>query len=138
MYDIKATNVPLTVCDHTGTTHVTTTSNHDNISSVEWNEINNLVLFKIKLNGIIDTDQRIRITNCSAIVSHDVRDATTTDGDLTDFEKFVTSLLGCDTVNGETTLNIVKETEVFPRLLNGNDVYEESDFRRHKNNSMYF
>ena len=67
-----------------------------------------------------------------------MRDATTTDGDLTDFEKFVTSLLGCDTVNGETTLNIVKETEVFPRLLNGNDVYEESDFRRHKNNSMYF
>lgn len=123
MHDIKATNVPLTMCDNTGTTHVTTTSDHDNISSVKWNKIDDLVLFNIKLDSVIDTDQGIRITNCSAIVSDDVRDTAVTDSNLANLKEFVAGFLRCNAVDSETTLDIVKETEVFPRLLDGNDIY---------------
>lgn len=126
MHDIKATNVSLTMCDNTGTTHVATTSDHDNISSVKWNEIDNLVLFKIKLDSVIDTDQRIRITDCSAVVSDDVRDTAVTNSNLANLEEFVAGFLRCNAVDGETTLDVVKETEVFPRLLNGDDIYEKN------------
>jgi len=126
MHDIKATNVPLTMRDNTGTAQVTTTSDHDNISSVKWNEIDNLILFKIKLNSVVDTDQGIRITNCSAIMSDDVRDTAVTDSNLANLKEFVAGLFGCNAVDGETTLDIVKETEVFPRLLDGNDIYDKN------------
>lgn len=123
MHDIESTNVLLTMCDYTSTAHVTTTSDDDNVTSIKLDEIGDLVLFKVKLDGVVDPDERIGITDCSAIVRDDVRDTTSTECYLADFEELVGSFFGCDAMDGKSSLDIVKETEVFARLLDGDDIW---------------
>ena len=40
------------------------------------------------------------------------------------FSELILRLLGCDAVDGESTLGVVNETEVLTRLFNGDDVHE--------------
>jgi hypothetical protein len=46
--------------------------------------------------------------------------------DSLDLAELVLSLLGLDSVNGETTLGVVDETEVLAGLVDGDDVHETS------------
>lgn len=111
--NIKATDVLLTVNNHTCPTHVTTTGDHNNVTSVELNEIGDLVLLDIKFDGVVNPDGRVRVANSPTIVRDDVWDALRTNSHFSYLEELVASLLRCDAVNGKTTFNIVKETEVF-------------------------
>ena len=61
--NIEPTIVTLTVSDHTDTAHVTTTSGHDDNAGVEADKVDNLSGGNVDLNGVIDFDGRIRITN---------------------------------------------------------------------------
>lgn len=47
-----------------------------------------------------------------------------------DLAKLVLGLLGLDTVDGETALGVVDETEVLASLLEGNDIHETSGVGR--------
>lgn len=122
VYDIETTNVLFTVNNDTRPTHVTTTGDHDNVTGIEFYKVGDLSLFKIKLDGVIDLNERVGVTNGTAIVSDDVGNTLSTNGNLPDLEELVGSLLGCDAVDGETAFDIVEETEVFTRLLNSDNV----------------
>ncbi len=52
----------------------------------------------------------------------DIWDGASTNCDSLNLEKLVGSLLGGDTVDNEAALDIVQDTEVFPRLLNADDI----------------
>lgn len=58
--DVEASVVALTVSDDTNTTHVTTTSNHSESTSVELDELGDLAGGEIDLDGVVDLDERIR------------------------------------------------------------------------------
>lgn len=60
MNDVETTIMSLTVSDDTNTTHVTTTSNHGDHTSIESNEVRDLSGRKIDLDGVVDLDGRIR------------------------------------------------------------------------------
>lgn len=122
MHNIETTNVLFTVCDDTSTAHVTTTSDHDNVTGIELDKVGDLALLNVKLDSVVDPDKRIGITDCSAVVGDNVGDTTGTKSDLANLEEFVGGLFGGDAVDGETTLDVVEETEVLARLLNGNDI----------------
>lgn len=122
VHDIETTNVLLAVCDDTSTTHVTTTSDHDDIASIKLHKISNLVLVDIKLDGVVDMDEGVWITDCSAVVGDNMRDTTSTESDFADLEELVGGLLGSDAVDGKSTLNVIEETEVLARLLNTDDI----------------
>jgi len=126
MDDIEAPNMLLTVNDDSSTTHVAATGDHDDVASIEADKIGDFTLVEVKLDGVVDLDSWIRITDGASVVSDNMGDALGTKGDFTDFEKFVCSLLGGDAVNGEATLNIVQQTEVFTRFFDGNRVHEAS------------
>lgn len=53
-------------------------------------------------------------------------DCTTAKLDALDLAELVLGLLGLDTVDGETALGVVDETEVLAGLLDGDDVHEPS------------
>lgn len=53
-------------------------------------------------------------------------DSTTTKLNTLDLAQLVLGLLSLDSVDGETTLGIVDETEVLASLLDGDDVHEAS------------
>ena len=89
MYNIEISNVLLSVYDDTHSSHVTSTSDHDEIARIKFDELGDLVLLKVELDGIVDSDQRVRVTNCATIVSNDMGDTLGTKCDSLDFEEFV-------------------------------------------------
>lgn len=84
MNDIETTNVLLTVNDNTSTAHVTATSDHDNVTGIELDNIDDFVLLKVELDGVVNLDQGVGVTNGSAIVGDDVRDTLGADSHLLD------------------------------------------------------
>ena len=122
MDNIEATDVLLTVNDDTGPAHVATTGDNDDVTGVELNEVRDLVLFDIELDGVVGLDARVGVADSSTVMCNDVGDALGADGHFSDLEKLVASLLRCDAVDRETALNVVKKAEVFARLFDGNNI----------------
>ena len=123
MNNVEATDVLLTVRDDTATTPVTATGDEGEVASVKLDKVGDLALLKVELDGVVDLDQRVRVTDGSAIVGDDVRNTLGAKRDLLDLKEFVGSLLRGDAVDGETALDIVKETEVLVGLLNRDDIF---------------
>ena len=123
MDDVEATDVLLTVSDYTATTPVTTTGDEDEVASIKLDKVGDLALLKVEANGVVDLDEGIGVTDGAAVVGDDVGDALAANGDLADLEELVGSLLRRDAVDGETALDVVKETEVLARLLDRDDIY---------------
>lgn len=122
VHNIKTTNVLLAMCDNTGTAHVTTTRDDDNVASIELDKVGDFVLLDVKLDGVIDADEGVGITDCSAVVGNNVGNTAGTKSNLADLEELVGGLLGGDAVDGETALDVVEETEMLPGLLNADDI----------------
>ena len=122
MDNIKASNVLLSVHNDTCPAHIASTSNHNNVSGIEPDEIGDLVLFDIIFDGVVDLNGGVGVADGSPVVGDDVWDALRSKGHFSNLKKLVGGFLGCDAVDGEATLDIVKKAEVFTRLLNGNDV----------------
>lgn len=124
MHDIKTTDVLLAVRNDTSTTHVASASNHHNVSGVKVNEFSDFARLKVKLQSVVNLDGRVRITDGATVVSDDMGDTLGAKSDLADFEELVGGFLRSDAVDGETTLDIVKETEVLAGLFDGDGVHE--------------
>ena len=67
--NVEATIVTLTVGDDTNTAHVTTTGDHDDDTSVELDEVLDLAGSKVNLDGVVDLDGGVRVTDATRIVS---------------------------------------------------------------------
>lgn len=113
----------LPVHDDTRTTHVTTTSDDNNITGIELDKLGDLVLVEIEFDGVVNPDRRVGVTDGTAVVGDDIRNTLVTDGELPDLKELVGGLLRCDAVDSESALNIVQETEVFVRFFDGNNIY---------------
>jgi len=124
MDNVKSPNMLFSVNDDTSTTHVAAPSNHDNVARVELDKVSDFILLQVKLDCIVDTDERIRIADRATIVGDNMRDATVADSDAANFEELVFGFLRCDAMDGEPALNIVEETEMFTRLFNGDNIHE--------------
>lgn len=122
MDNIESTNVLLAVSDNTSTAHVATTSDHDDVSSIELDKVGDLAGLQIELDGIVDLDQGIGIADGAAVVGDEVGNTTSTKGDTANLEELVGGLLSSDAVDGEAALDVVEETEVLARLFNGDDI----------------
>lgn len=122
MHDIETTNVLLSVHNDTSTTHVTSTSDHDDVARIELDELGNLVLLKVEFDGVVNLDERIRVSDGAAVVGDDMGNTLGSKSDLADLKELVGGLLGGDTVNGEASLDVVEETEVLARLFNRDDI----------------
>lgn len=122
MDNVEATNVPLTMNDNTSPAHVAPTSDHNNITGIEPNEIGDLALINIKFDGVVDLNGGVGVADGSSVVGNNVWDALWSKGHFSNFKKLVCGFLWRDAVNGEATLDIIKKAEVFARLLNGDDI----------------
>jgi hypothetical protein len=86
VHDIETANVSFTVHNDTRTAHVATTSDHGDVASLKRNEIGDLVLLDVELHGIINPDERVRVTDGAAVVGGDVWYPTGTEGDTANLE----------------------------------------------------
>lgn len=63
MNNIEASVVTFAMCDDANTTHVTTTRNHGDYTSVKFDELCDLACCEVDLDGVIDLDDRVRISD---------------------------------------------------------------------------
>lgn len=112
MNDIETSNMLLTVNDYTCATHVTATSDHDNVAGVEGGKVDNFALLKVKLHGVVDLDGWIGVTDRPPVVRNDMRDTLGAKRNFADLEKLVGCFLGGDAMNCESTLHIIQQTEM--------------------------
>lgn len=61
VHNVEATVVTLTMSDDADTTHVTTTSSHDNDTGIKLDEVGDLAGRQVDLHSIIDLDSRVGI-----------------------------------------------------------------------------
>lgn len=69
MDDVETSVVALTVSDNTNTTHVTTTGDHADNTSVEADEVGDLASGKVNLHGVVDTDGGVGVADAVYIIS---------------------------------------------------------------------
>ena len=124
--DIETSDVTLTVGDDADTASVTTSGDHGDVTDLELDELVELASLQIELDGVVDLDQGIGVTEGAAIVGDNEGDTLGTELNLLDLAQLVLGLLGSDTVDGETTLGIVDQTEVLTGLLDGDGIHESS------------
>ena len=147
MDDVETTIVAFAVRDHADTTHVATTSHHRNDTSVESNVVGDLAGPQVDLDGVVDFDGGVGVSNpihrpklyqhralgyqpklgptsdrCwknlrSRIVRNQEWDATSAQLYPLDFSKFVLGLRCFDAVHGKATLGVVDEAEVLSSLF---------------------
>jgi hypothetical protein len=61
--NVETTIVTLTVGDDTNTTHVTTTSDHGNGTSIKLDELGDFTRVQVNLDGVVDLDGGVRVTD---------------------------------------------------------------------------
>lgn len=111
-----------TMTNNTNTTHVTATSDHAEVTRIEFDEVGNFVVFKIEDDGIIILDMGIRITDGATIMGNNVWDPLGANTGLKNLEKFELTFNFGDTMNGESALDIIKKTESFIGFFDGDDI----------------
>ena len=77
-----------------------------------------------------DTELLESLHSRSRIVRNQEWDPALSELNTLDLAKLVLGLLGLDTVDGETALGVVDETEVLASLLEGDDIHETSGVGR--------
>jgi hypothetical protein len=79
VYDIEPSDMSFTVSDGTNTTHVTTTSDDDDISGIKLDEASHLALVNVELDGVVGTDFGIGISDSASIIGNNKRNTLITD-----------------------------------------------------------
>jgi len=122
--DVETSIVTLSVSDNTNTTHVATTSDHGDNSSVEFDELGDLTSSQIDLDGIVNLDGWVWVSDCSCIVRDQEWDSALAQLNSLDFAQLVFRLLSLNSVDGETALGVVNQTEVLASLLDADDIHK--------------
>ena len=61
--DVETSVVTLTVSDDTNTTHVTTTGDHSNDTSIEFDVVGDLASGEVNLDGVVNLDGWVWVTD---------------------------------------------------------------------------
>lgn len=138
---ILSTVVNITRSDDTNATQVMATSDHSQVSDFEGNVGNNLAGGEINLDGILGLDVGVRVSDGTTVVSDEVGDGLGTNMNRLDaaeleldHDRLINNILnfqslstyasfgGVDSVEDETALSIVQESEVFLGFLDANNI----------------
>ena len=126
MDNVEASNVPLTVHNDTRTTHVTTTSDHDNVTSIELDIVGDLALLKIIFDGIVNLDAGVGVADSATIVGDDIGNTLCANSKLLHLAELVSRLLRGDAVDREATLDVVQKAEVLAGFFDADHIYNDS------------
>jgi hypothetical protein len=120
--NVETTQMPLLVDDDTGSSHVSSSGDHDNVSRLEFDVLGDFVLDKVKLDSVVDFDSWVGVSDGSAVVGDDVWDTLGTELVFSDLAQLECGLFWGDSVDGESALDVVEQSEVLSGSLNGDDI----------------
>jgi len=113
--------------DQTNSSQIVSSSNHDKVSNVVFDKVEDLSGLEIDLDGIINLDKRIRVSDGSSIMEIDVGNTIVSNLGGFDLAKLVFGLLGRDLLNDKSSLNVEQKSVVsVSDLIDGNNIHESS------------
>ena len=121
--DTEPARMFLDMHDHSRPPHVTSSCNHDNIAELKLDVLNNLVLHKVEFDSVVDFNGGVGVSDSSSVVSENVGDSLGSELVSSDFAQLEVGFLGGDSMDGETTFDVVEESEVLAGSLDCDDVY---------------
>jgi len=121
--DVEATRVSLAARDGTNSTDVLTADDMADVTGVELDPVGDLAAADVELDGVADLAVWVRVSDGSAVVCDQVWDVLLGVEDLLDSAELVAGLLGGDSVDDESALGVVDETEVLVGLVQSDDVH---------------
>jgi len=110
--------------DDTNTTSVTTTSDHAQVTSIEFYVFGDGTSFDIKDNGIVDLDVWVWVSDGTGIVGNDEWNTLLGNTLLGDLAELVSSFFSGDSVDSESTFDVIDKSEGFVGLLECDDIHE--------------
>lgn len=122
--NVVRTVVDLDVLEDTDTTDIVSTSNEDTGSVLELEASINGAGSEVKLDGIVDADLGVRVSNGSTVMGDNVWDRVFANAFSLDLAELELGFLLGDLNGGEASLNIVEDSEVLSGLGDGDDVHE--------------
>lgn len=122
MDNVETSVVTLTVGDGSNTTSVTTTGDESQVADLELDVVRDLSRVNVKLDGVVDLDEGVGVTDGATVVGDNERNTLGTKLETADLAELVLGLLRGDTVNRKAALGVVYQTEVLVGLLDGDDV----------------
>jgi len=114
----------ITRLDDTNTAGVTSSGDHAQVTSVEFDVVGDISGFNVDDDGIVDLDVWVGVSDGSCVMSDNEWNSLLCNTDLGDLAEFVSCLLGGNSVNGESTFDVVDKTESFVSFFDGDDIHE--------------
>jgi len=126
MDNIETSWMSFLVGDDSDTTQITTHGDHNQISNIESHVIGDLSGFQIDLDGIVDLDEWVRISDGSSVMKRNVRDALVSNCGFLDLAEFVLGFFTRNWLQGESSLGVIEQSEAFVGLFDGYNIHETS------------
>lgn len=111
-----------TVDNGSDTSNVVPSGDVSQVARLELDKVRDLARVNVKLDGVVDLDERVRVTDGATVVGDEEGDALASNLDALDLAELVLGFIGGDSVDGKSALDVVDETEVFAGLFNRDDV----------------
>jgi len=124
MDNIEGSRVTFTVDDGTNSSQISSASDHAQVSRFELDEVLDLAGGNVQLDCVINLHQWIRVTDGAPIMGGDERNTFGSDLDALDFAQFVLGFLSGNSVDGESSLDIIDQSEELSGLVDGDDIHE--------------
>jgi len=126
VHNVEPSKMTLSDFQHSDTTQVVTTGDHDGGTDIKLEHLLNLSIGQIELDGIVNLDDGVRVTDGATLVCHDVRDALSSELLALNLAELELGLLGSDSVDSIATLCVEEKAEILVGLLNSDDILETS------------
>jgi len=126
MDNIKTSRVPIPRLDGTNSPKISSSSNHTEVTSVEFNPVLDFASGEFNLDCVTDFAVWVGVSDCSAVVGAEEWNAVFADADEFHTAKFVRGFFFVDPVRDISSFCVVDKSKVFPGPVNSNDIHETS------------
>jgi len=122
--DVEGSWVSLSGEDSSDSTDVLTADDLAHVTGIELDPVGDLVGGEVELDGVADLAVWVWVSDGSAVVCHQVWDVVLLAEELLHSAELVAGLLGGDSVDDESALGVIDESEVLVGLLEGDNIHE--------------
>jgi len=120
--NIERSKVAFSVKNNSNSSHVAPSSDHDDVTDLELDEVGDLSSLEVELDGIVDSDEGIGVSDSASVVQNDEGDSLRSNLELLDLSELVLSLICRNRLKNKSSLSVVEESEVLSGLVDGDDI----------------
>jgi len=124
--DLKGSRVLLPVGDGAYTSQVTASSDHAQVTAVKFDVVCDLASGYVHLDSVVDLDKRVWVAYGASVMGAKIGHSLGSGPHLANLAQLELGFFAANSVDNESSLDVVDETEVLSSLVDGDDIHESS------------